>query len=52
MIPPPQPETMKIIATKAQRHQGFIYNKTFCVKLCALVSLWLLPGGESILLLL
>jgi hypothetical protein len=28
---------MKIIATKAQRHQGFIFNKTFCVTLCLCV---------------
>jgi hypothetical protein len=28
------PETIKIIATKAQRHKGFIFNKTFCVTLC------------------
>jgi len=25
---------MKIIATKAQKHQGFIFNKTLCVTLC------------------
>ncbi len=25
---------MKILATKAQRHQGSILNKTFCVTLC------------------
>jgi len=25
---------IKIIATKAQRHQGFFFNKTFCVTLC------------------
>ena len=28
---------MKIIATKAQRHQGFIFNKTFSVTLCLCV---------------
>jgi uncharacterized membrane protein YphA (DoxX/SURF4 family) len=28
---------MKIIATKAPRHQGFIFNKTLCVTLCLCV---------------
>jgi len=37
MMPRYHPETMKIIATKAQRHQGFIFNKTFCVTLCLCV---------------
>jgi hypothetical protein len=30
-------ETMKIIATKAQRHQGFFFNKTLYVTLCLCV---------------
>ena len=30
-------ETMKIIATKARRHQGFTLKKTFCVTLCLCV---------------
>ena len=32
---------MKMIATKAQRHEGFIYNKPFCVTLwlCGLVAI-------------
>jgi hypothetical protein len=30
----PHPETSENSATKAQRHEGFIYNKTFCVPLC------------------
>jgi hypothetical protein len=25
---------MKMIATKARRHQGLTFNKTFCVILC------------------
>jgi hypothetical protein len=29
---------MKMIATKARRHQGFIFNKTLCV----FVSWWLI----------
>ena len=33
---------MKMIATKARRHQGFTFNKTFCVTLClcVLVAKW------------
>ena len=37
---------MKIIATKARRHKGFIYNKTFCVSLClsVLVAIFMVTG--------
>jgi hypothetical protein len=34
MMPRPRPETHENLATKARRHKGFIYNKTFCVTLC------------------
>jgi len=34
MMPRPYPETNEILATKARRHKGFIYNKTFSVTLC------------------
>jgi len=34
MMPRPRPETNENSATKARRHKGFIYNKTFCVTLC------------------
>jgi len=34
---------MKIIATKAQRHQGF-YKKTFCVTLCLRVLVAIFIG--------
>jgi hypothetical protein len=34
MMPRPRPETNENLATKARRHKGFIYNKTFCVTLC------------------
>jgi hypothetical protein len=34
MIPRYHPETMKIIAAKARRHQGFFFNKTLYVTLC------------------
>jgi hypothetical protein len=25
---------MKMIVTKARRHQGFTFNRTFCITLC------------------
>jgi hypothetical protein len=37
---------MKIIATKAQRHQGFIFNKTFCVTLCLRVLVAIFIEGH------
>jgi hypothetical protein len=38
---------MKIIATKARRHQGFIFNKTFCLTLClsGLVAIFMADQG-------
>jgi len=40
---------MKIIATKAQRHQGFIIDKNFCVTLClcVLAAIFMIPENES-----
>jgi hypothetical protein len=37
--------TSDYIATKARRHQGFIFNKTFCVTWCLCVLVAILPGG-------
>jgi hypothetical protein len=39
---------MKIIATKARRHQGFIFNKTFCLTLCLRVLVAIFMAGEFI----
>jgi hypothetical protein len=43
MMTLPRPETNENLATKARRHKGFIYNKTFCVTLYpgVFVSSWL-----------
>ncbi len=43
MMPRPHPETNENSATKARRHKGFIYKKSFCVTLCpgVLVAIFL-----------
>jgi hypothetical protein len=40
---------MKIIATKAQRHQGFTLKKTFCVTLClcVLVAIFIVASHDA-----
>jgi hypothetical protein len=38
---------MKIIATKAPRHQGFIRNKTLCATLCLCVLVATLTAGKD-----
>jgi hypothetical protein len=40
---------MKMIATKARRHQGFTFNKTFCVTLCLSVFVANFMVGENYL---
>jgi len=42
-MPRQQPATMKMIATKARRHKGFIYKKPSSVTLClcALVAIFI-----------
>ncbi len=40
---------MKIIATKARRHKGFIYNKPFSVTLCpgVLVAIFIIDKNAN-----
>ena len=41
---------MKIFATKAQRHQGFTYNKTFCAPSClrVLVAIFIVVVDDRV----
>ncbi|MGD2087121.1 MAG: hypothetical protein PVH61_13140 [Candidatus Aminicenantes bacterium] len=38
---------MKMIATKARRLQGFIFDKTFCLTLCLCVLVAIFMVGEN-----
>jgi hypothetical protein len=49
MMPRPRPETNENLATKARRHKGLIYNKTFCVTLCLGVFVANFMAGREIL---
>jgi hypothetical protein len=47
MMTSPRPKTNKNLATKARRHKGFIYNKTFCVTLCLGVFVAIFIVGQK-----
>jgi hypothetical protein len=47
MMPRPRPETNENSATKARRHKGIIYNKTFFVTLCLSVLVAIFIVGKK-----